>query len=380
MTGREKIAAALSPEGSPEFAAVTCYQGLFLRDHWEQATDAPWWAAHDPDPERAARPWVEMLQRTGEDWFPVRYGATRQARADTSLTTTDEQVWKIQRRTGERTLLHRPPVGGVQPAPGQVAPGAAVRDADELDVALTSVYGPPPQAGVTPDDGSLDLPRLLLRELGVDRMPLAHVPAPWWWSAGLWGYDGLMLRMVETPELVRQASERLLAHCLHLVARYAAAGVGLVWIEDCLSDMISPVQCREFSLTYVRPLCEAIRAAGMLSVHYYCGRPDDRWEYLLDTGADALALEEGKKGFVVDIVEVAKRVEGRMALLGNLDAIAVLEHGSDATLRAEVARQIEAGKRNRGRFVVSIGSPVTPGTPLARVRRYCGLVHELSGE
>jgi uroporphyrinogen-III decarboxylase len=145
-----------------------------------------------------------------------------------------------------------------------------------------------------------------------------------------------------------------------------------------MSDMISPVQCRDFSLAFVRPLAEAIRAAGMLSVHYYCGRPHDRWEMLLDTGADALALEEGKKGFDIDIMQAAGIVQGRMALLGNIDAIAMMEHGSDAALQAEIARQCEAGRVNRNRFVVSLGSPVTPGTPLQRVRRYCDLVHKLA--
>lgn len=145
-----------------------------------------------------------------------------------------------------------------------------------------------------------------------------------------------------------------------------------------MSDMISPAQCRDFSLKYVRPLVEAIREAGLWSVHYYCGRPDDRWEHLLDTGADALALEEGKKGFEVDMPRVAELVDGRMTLLGNIDAIAVMEHGSSQSLRAEIERQCEAGRRNRGRFVVSIGSPVTPGTPIARVREYCDIVHEIS--
>ena len=188
----------------------------------------------------------------------------------------------------------------------------------------------------------------------------------------------MMERMIETPELVKRACERLLEHSIHSVRRSAAAGAGLIWIEDCMSDMISPAQCRDFSLAFVRPLVEAIRAAGMLSVHYYCGRPTDRWEMLLDTGADALALEEGKKGFEVDLRQVAEMVDGRMALLGNIDAIAMMEHGSDTALQAEIARQCEAGQRNRHRFVVSLGSPVTPGTPLQRVRRYCDLVHKLA--
>jgi hypothetical protein len=382
MTGREKIQAALSPEGSPEFAAVTCYQSLFLRDHWDQATEAPWWAHSDPDPRRAAQPWVEMVHRTEEDWFRVQYGATRQAQAETAVEVTGEQVELVNRTTGERTPLRRIPVGGHQPAPQSehLAPGNPIKTIEQLEAALDQYYGPRPEASAVPEEGSLDLPQVLLQELGDTRMPIMHIPAPWWWGHSFWSFNGLMTRMVETPELVRYASDRLLQHGLHLVQRAALAGAGLIWIEDCMSDMISPNQCRDFSLCYVRALAEAIREAGMLSVHYYCGRADDRWEYLLDTGADALALEEGKKGFDMDLLQVAERVDGRMALLGNIDSIAVMEQGSDAALQAEIKRQAEAGRRNRGRFVMSVGSPVTPGTPLARVRRYCDLVHGLAGD
>lgn len=113
---------------------------------------------------------------------------------------------------------------------------------------------------------------------------------------------------------------------------------------------------------------------------YYCGNPNDRLDLLLSVGADALALEESKKGFAIDIDDVVERVQGRCALLGNLDAIHLLEHGSEAALCAEIARQLAAGRRTGRRFVMSIGSPVTPGTPVARVRPYCDLVHELGGD
>jgi uroporphyrinogen-III decarboxylase len=60
-----------------------------------------------------------------------------------------------------------------------------------------------------------------------------------------------------------------------------------------------------------------------------------------------------------------------------LDAIVLLESGTEQEIRAEVARQIAAGRRNGSRFIMSLGSPVTPGTPVERVRLYCDLVHEL---
>ena len=97
-------------------------------------------------------------------------------------------------------------------------------------------------------------------------------------------------------------------------------------------------------------------------------------------GADALSLEESKKGFLIDIEDVVERVNGRCAVLGNLDAIELLERGSEEELGAEISRQVAAGRRNGSRFIMSLGSPVTPGTTVERVRLYCDLVHELGAE
>jgi len=61
-------------------------------------------------------------------------------------------------------------------------------------------------------------------------------------------------------------------------------------------------------------------------------------------------------------------------------AVGVLEQGTDDELRAEIARQLAAGKRNGNRFIMSIGSPATPDTPPARVRQYCELTRAIAGQ
>lgn len=45
MTKREKILAAFTREGTPEFGAVVSYDTIFIRDHWAALTDVPWWHA-----------------------------------------------------------------------------------------------------------------------------------------------------------------------------------------------------------------------------------------------------------------------------------------------------------------------------------------------
>jgi len=141
--------------------------------------------------------------------------------------------------------------------------------------------------------------------------------------------------------------------------------------------MVGPAAFRSLNVAFLRPLVEEIRRLGMASVHYFCGDPAGKWDALLDVGADALSLEESKKGFTIDIEDVVARAAGRCAVLGNLDAIGVLQDGGEAALRAEIARQAAAGRRNGSRFIMSLGSPVTPATSVGRVRLYCDLAHEL---
>jgi uroporphyrinogen-III decarboxylase len=161
------------------------------------------------------------------------------------------------------------------------------------------------------------------------------------------------------------------------VRQAAALGAAGIWIEECFTDLISPAAFEALNVPVLRQLIAEIRSAGMKSIYYYCGDPAGKWDQILSMGMDAVSLEESKKGFAIEIQEVAERVRGRCALLGNLDAVGVLQDGSDQQLRTEIARQIAVGRANRGRFIMSLGSPVTPDTPAPRVRQYLELSRQL---
>jgi len=66
---------------------------------------------------------------------------------------------------------------------------------------------------------------------------------------------------------------------------------------------------------------------------------------------------------------VVRQVAGRCCVFGNLDAVHTLRRGTTEAVCAALSQQLDAGRRAR-RFVVSLGSPVTPDTPLSRVRDY----------
>ena len=93
--------------------------------------------------------------------------------------------------------------------------------------------------------------------------------------------------------------------------------------------------------------------------------------------AFSISLEESKKNFVIDIEKVDNIANGRVCLFGNVDAIGILQDGSRQTIAEEIQRQTTIGN-NSGRFVMSLGSPVTPSTPTAKVREFVDMAREVT--
>jgi len=377
MLGKEKIEAALSPQSTPQIPAVICYEGMYIRDCWEQFTHHPWRFQHAPDLERQMAWRREVIASLRQDWMVLPTCPSAAERDRLIIEERAAGVYRVDRATRVSQRLQRARVGGWSEnvARSESRPGIFPETPDEID-ALTPLPADF-DAALFRQEGRDALARQLLAEFGERLFPISHVSAPLWKTYDIWGFEGMMVTVAGHPDLVERACERLLARCLASVRQAAVLGAAGIWIEDCMTDMVSPEAFASLHLPTLRRLVDEIRALGMKSIHYFCGNPAGKWDLLLSSGADALALEEGKKGFEIDIEDVVERVQGRCAVLGNLDAIGVLEQGSEQKLRTEVTRQIAAGRRNGSRFIMSISSPVTPATPVERIQLYCSLVHEL---
>lgn len=377
MTGRQKIEAAFSENGTPEIPAVFCYEGIFVRDHWKQLNPYPWWYNQAPDIEKQMSWRREMIRRTRQDWLILPMCYPRRRRQHLRIEERGEEAFLIDSRTGRRDKLTKPEVAGWSVNGGlhSVKRDHLAKSLSEIDE-LVPVY-PGSLTGRAMSDGRYDLASSMLEEFGADLYPIRHVSSPLWCTYQVWGFEGMMTMIAERPDLVRHACRRFLARSIRDIHEAADMGATGIWIEECMTDMISPDAFASLCVPFVRSLVDEIRSVGMESIYYFCGDPAKKLEHLLSVGADALSLEESKKGFRIDISEVAQEVKGRCALLGNLDAINLLPSATEEQLRAEIIRQIDAGRQNGNRFIMSLGSPVTPGTTVKRVRLYCDLVHEL---
>ena len=124
-------------------------------------------------------------------------------------------------------------------------------------------------------------------------------------------------------------------------------------------DLVGPQVYRRFLKGLHRDYFREIERCGLVPICYFLGDVNPLLEDLTQIGIRGLLVEEGKKSFRLEVGEIWPRLEGRLALFGNLDSIAVLQDGTPDQVRAEVLRQRAAAPSG---FVVANGSPITPGT------------------
>ena len=139
-----------------------------------------------------------------------------------------------------------------------------------------------------------------------------------------------MVMMREKPELFAYLMERRGRQRMEMLKGLARVGVEYVWLEECLSsaDLISPRDYERFAFATTGPTIAEAKRLGLTVILYYCGDVIPRLPWLVRLGMDALAVEESKKGFSVDIAEVIAAVGDTCCVFGNVDAVQVMCEGS----------------------------------------------------
>ncbi len=368
MTGKQKIEAALSPQGTPQVPAVFCYEDIFVRDHWQEITTCPWWYQFEPCHEKQIQWQRDFFDKTHIDWFTLYNLYPLEELDHLHIDIRSNGAFLIDDITGYEKLLKKPIIGGGN------SEGSYIREnpADSFEDIDRRI---PVKKTIKASKKGLNFSGFLSSGF-TDKYPNGFICTPLNDVFFLFGFIETMTKIAEHHAFIEYSCKRYLDHSIQKVREARAAGASGIFIQDCFSDMISPDDYKIYNLQYTIPLVDEIRILGMKSIYYFCGNPFGKIDHILSIATDALSLEESKKNFIINIDEICNYVNGRCTLLGNLDSIEILQNGSDNLLLHEIKRQLTAGIKNKYRFIMSLGSPVTPSTSVDRVQKYCDLVHE----
>lgn len=142
------------------------------------------------------------------------------------------------------------------------------------------------------------------------------------------------------------------------------AGAHALWVGDCnaMSNLIGLEQYNEFAFEPCKELVERYRELGVLTFFHASEEKVPYIEKQTELGVDVLSVGPG-----IDIAEAKKATVGKVALMGNLDPIEVLEKGTPEQVAAEAARIVKIGKDGGG-YIFDTGEMVPRDTPEENMR------------
>jgi len=295
------------------------------------------------------------------DWMCVHRGASRAWAERSAIVSQDRILYYEDQESGLRVPMHSAPLphGDAPLSPASASQtdlwdtSAELRGPEDVDVALPLL---PAQELLA--RGDWDLPRQFMADCGDDTLIYTILDTPYSDAYDLLGFQGLMVIQHDRRALFHHLLRRKLAQSQEVMRAWAAVGIHGVYVEEVFTgaDLISPRSYDEFVFEYNQTYFRTMSRLGLLPIYYLCGDVLPRLERMAQMEIAAVAVEESKKSFRIDLEDVVERVGGRVAVFGNVDAVRFGLQGTMDEMASEVRRQVRIGARARG-FVVSTGSP-----------------------
>lgn len=370
MTSKERVHAALEGRPVDRTPATSLYNFLYHCDHFSELTGRPpWelWKWKYAEPTEHLKIYREIVQAAPFETLQPQPAPSREGRENIELIERDGQLF-----------LHHRKWDSLQPL--RAVSGHAFDEVANQTQYIFDQQDVRERVQITKAEkliaaGYNDYLAAAVGAFGEDHFILSGgVTGTLWSCTSYVGQTNLFALLVEKPDLIEYLSRKLLEQAIETIRQLAAGGGDAIYIDDALatSDLISVQHYERFSLPYVAEMVREIQRLGHRAIVIYFGGIADRLDQIASLGADGLSMECSMKGYVNDLERIAERIGSRISLFGNVDPLGVLQNGTEEELEAELRRQGQAGRKARG-YLACTGSPITPTTPLARVRRFLEL-------
>lgn len=202
------------------------------------------------------------------------------------------------------------------------------------------------------------------QEFGDTVCVCGRTAAPFSSTALLYGLQEAMILMFTDPDLFHKTCDFFVQLQALWGSAQFQAGAHALWLGDCnaMSNLIGIEEYNEFAFEPCRELIGKYREMGVLTFFHASEEKLPYIEKQVALGADVLSVGPG-----IDIAEAKKATSGKVALMGNLDPINVLERGTPEQVSAEAARIMRIGK-DRGGYIFDTGEMVPRDTPEENMR------------
>jgi uroporphyrinogen decarboxylase len=167
-------------------------------------------------------------------------------------------------------------------------------------------------------------------------------------------------------ELLKKLADTVIAY---LNAKISA-GCDAVQIFDTWAGILSPTDFEEFSLRYIRYICENLETNGAPVIVFAKGVGS--YKALSELKCDVLGVD-----WIRNIGDVRAEINSAKALQGNMDPTVLF--APKEKIRAETQRILNSYGKGAG-HIFNLGHGITPKTPVENTQYFVECVKELSAK
>lgn len=177
---------------------------------------------------------------------------------------------------------------------------------------------------------------ILKRELGDRVAVIGKTMGPWTLAYHVFGVENFLLMTVDDPDMVKRCLDRLKEiSVLFGEAQIAAGADALTFPDHATGDLVSGEYYRRFLMELHQEMAQRLKVPLILHI---CGKTLDRMEYIAQTGMACFHFDSKN-----DPQEAMDAVDGRIALVGNINNPETLYARGPEEVRREVYRCLDAG-------------------------------------
>jgi uroporphyrinogen decarboxylase len=181
-------------------------------------------------------------------------------------------------------------------------------------------------------------------------------------------WERFSINLYENPETIHMEAKAMCERAFSLINAYAEAGADFVFIPNDIAfnagPFINPDLMDEFIFPYLKKQVDLAKSRGLKVFLHTDGQIMPILERIISMEADCLQSIDPMAG--MDIAEVKKITQGKLALMGNVQC-SLLQDGPDAEIQKSAEYCLKKASIGGG-YIFSTSNTIFPGMPLQNYR------------
>ena len=196
----------------------------------------------------------------------------------------------------------------------------------------------------------------------------AYVIGPFTLAGLMMGANNIALATLDSPDVVHATVN----FCERVVVDFGKAledtGAYAVCVLDPTAMMLSPEAYWRFAGASLR---NVIRHLDTRTILHICGNIAHLIEPMCETGVQGISLDS-----MVDMPQIAKQVPSDVVLMGNIDPVGTMLHGTPEKVRQDTIALMEAVSDYRN-IIISTGCDLPAETPIENIEQFVRTVKQV---